>query len=344
MKFNPFGCLAGGKLDTIDKEYSISIETIDALNKCWRDPGCALNWDCFFVVPPWLDVWWRVFGDGWTPWVTIVKHRGKRIGIAPLMVQGKTAQIIGSPEVCDYLDFPVAPGRGQEVLRIVIRHLKQHGISLLDLGPLRADTSLFADVASEAESQGYDLKTELEDVTLEMSLPVNWEEFLQNLSGKQRHEIRRKLRRLNEAGHVKYRVFENKEEVNASINTFLDLFGSAHSQKKAFMTTKMAEFFRSLTETMTELHILKLFFMSVDNAPAAAAICFDYNNTMYLYNNGYDDRFRSLSVGLLSKIFSIRESIETGRKRFEFLKGNEPYKYRLGGEPVSLCRCKLKID
>jgi len=64
---------------------------------------------------------------------------------------------------------------------------------------------------------------------------------------------------------------------------------------------------------------------------------------MYLYNNGYDQRFGSLSVGLLSKVFSMKESIERGRKTYSFLKGGETYKYLLGGTPVPVYRCKVRL-
>ncbi len=72
-------------------------------------------------------------------------------------------------------------------------------------------------------------------------------------------------------------------------------------------------------------------------------MCFDYNSTVYLYNNGYDNRYRSLSVGLLSKVFTIQDSIRRGKNKYDFLKGTEVYKHRLGGKPVQLYRCQVKL-
>ena len=327
----------------MDTEYTVTVETMAALYPYWLDPGSALKWGCLFVLPPWLEVWWRIFGAEWTPYPIAVRDRGNLIGIAPLMIQGKRARIIGSPDVCDYLDFISAPGRGQDVIRILLQHLGQQGISLLDLGPLRRDASLLADMTHVAETLGYEVTTEPEEVTLELALPATWDGFLQSLNGKQRHEIRRKLRRLHEAARIDYRVVEEAGEVKKKMDIFLTLFGSNRSDKAAFMDGQMASFFRSLAETMAEFQILKLCFLELDATPAAVAMCFDYNSTMYLYNNGYDHRFRSLSVGLLSKVLSIKESIERGRKTYNFLKGGEAYKYRLGGAPVPLCRCKVEI-
>jgi CelD/BcsL family acetyltransferase involved in cellulose biosynthesis len=50
-----------------------------------------------------------------------------------------------------------------------------------------------------------------------------------------------------------------------------------------------------------------------------------------------------LSVGLLSKVLCIKDSIERGKKRFDFLKGREAYKYRLGGREVPIYNCQIVL-
>lgn len=320
------------------------VETIDGLYAYWLEKGSALEWTCLFVLPPWLDVWWRIFGKEWKPYPMAVREGGNLIGIAPLMIQGERACIIGSPDVCDYVDFVFAPGRSKDVLRRILHHLKQQGISLLDLGPLRGDASLLKDMTAVAETLGYEVTIHPEDVMLELELPATWDGFLQSLNGKQRHEIRRKIRRLYEAGQINTLVVEEAEQVKKKVDIFLALFGSNRSDKAAFMDNQMASFFRSLAEAMAEAQILKLFFLDLNASPAAVAMCFDYASTMYLYNNGYDQRFGSLSVGLLSKVFSMKESIERGRKTYSFLKGGETYKYLLGGTPVPVYRCKVMLS
>ncbi len=73
-------------------------------------------------------------------------------------------------------------------------------------------------------------------------------------------------------------------------------------------------------------------------------MCFDYNNTVFLYNNGYDPQYSFLSVGLISKALCIKASIERGRGKFDFLKGAEEYKYRLGGKEVNLYSCQISFE
>jgi CelD/BcsL family acetyltransferase involved in cellulose biosynthesis len=64
---------------------------------------------------------------------------------------------------------------------------------------------------------------------------------------------------------------------------------------------------------------------------------------MFLYNSGFDPQYESLSVGLLSKVLGIQESIREGKKKFDFLKGGEVYKERLGGHEIPLHRCRIII-
>jgi CelD/BcsL family acetyltransferase involved in cellulose biosynthesis len=106
----------------------------------------------------------------------------------------------------------------------------------------------------------------------------------------------------------------------------------------------MASFFRTLATSMAQVKLLKMSILSVDGTPAAAAMCFDYRSTMYLYNNGYDDRFARLSVGQLCKVLDIKDSIQRGRKKYDLLKGDEGYKHRMGGKEIPIHRCDLALS
>jgi CelD/BcsL family acetyltransferase involved in cellulose biosynthesis len=72
-------------------------------------------------------------------------------------------------------------------------------------------------------------------------------------------------------------------------------------------------------------------------------MCFDYNDTVYLYHSGYNRLYDSLSPGFLAKLLSIRDSIERGMRRYDFLKGAQEYKYRLGGREIPLYRCRIAL-
>lgn len=295
------------------------------------------------MLPPWLKTWWQIFGGELTPCICVVRYRGEILGIAPLYVQGEEACLMGSGDVCDYLDCTVASGRGSECFRALFGFLREEGVVSLDLGPVRSDSTVLADLLPVAKQLGYEVSCEQEGVTVERDLPATWNEFLRTLSGKERHEIRRKLRRLQAAGPLTSRVIEDPDEVVRGMETFLALFSRNRADKAAFMTERMASFFCALARATAEAGLLRLSILELDGVPAATVLCFDYRSTVYLYNNGYDEQFSSLSMGLLSKVMTIRDSIHRRRGKYEFLKGEEPYKSQLGGRPVPLYRCRVRL-
>jgi CelD/BcsL family acetyltransferase involved in cellulose biosynthesis len=272
-----------------------------------------------------------------------VRHRDEPIGIAPLYIQGHEARFIGDVDVCDYQDFVTAPSRAPDFFEVLFAHLKSEGVTRLVLRHMRPDSSVRSGLIHMEKRLKCQVLCEAEEMSWELELPSTWDVFLNRLTGKERHEVRRKLRRLHEAGNITYRRVEEVEAVQEALGTFLALFGSNRPDKASFMNHPMSCFFRALAHAMAEEKILNLFFLELDAEPVAAVMCFNYNSTMYLYNNGYDERYRALSVGLLSKVLNIKESIQRGNKKYDFLKGNEAYKYRLGAKSVPLYGCRVKL-
>jgi len=323
--------------------YTVTQETFTGLASFWNDPSHHLNWNSIFVLPSWLKVWWQEFRPRAELYLRTVRQGEKIIGIAPLMVADKKASFLGSVDVCDYLDFVVAPGMERDFFSVLLNDLKQKGVTHLDLKSLRPDSTVLTSLVGLARDQGYEVLCQPEDVSLELDLPSTWEEYLAILTAKQRHEVRRKLRRLLEAGKVDHHIIEDSAAINNVMDTFLKMFTESRSDKAAFLTTQRESFFRSLANTMARDGLLRLGILELDSIPAAMVMCFDYNGCIYLYNSGYDPQYNSLSVGLLSKVLCIKESIEKGKKRFDFLKGDEAYKYHLGGREIPLYNCQISI-
>ena len=139
------------------------------------------------------------------------------------------------------------------------------------------------------------------------------------------------------------RVIESPVTACESFSDFLGLFRLNRVDKAAFMTDAKADFFRKIAVAAAEEQMLRLCFLDFEGRPVSAALCFNYGSTVFLYNSGYDSRFSNLNVGLVCKLLSIRDSIERGSLKYDFLKGNEIYKQRLGGHPVRLYRCEIDI-
>ncbi|MDO8568463.1 MAG: GNAT family N-acetyltransferase [Dehalococcoidales bacterium] len=323
--------------------YSVTQETFASLASYWKS-GPPARWNSIFVLPVWLEVWWQQFRPETELFLRAVRGENGVIGIAPLQVKEKTGLFVGNTDVCDYDDFVVAPGRDREFFTALIDELRKKNITSLELKHLRPDSTVITKLVELAPALGCKIECRPDAVSLEMDLPSTWEEYLASLTSKQRHEVGRKLRRLEEMGKVSYRTLADGAAIEASLDMFLKLFSESRRDKAAFLTPAIESFFRSMAQRMAQEGLLRLGVLELDGVPTAMVMCFDYNGTIYLYNSGYDPQYNYLSAGMLCKVLCIKESIQLGRKKFDFLKGAETYKYHLGGKEVPLSVCRIDIE
>jgi len=263
------------KLRFEQNDFSVTEVTFDQISALRIDDSRHLNWNCLFMEPAWMQAWWNHFGHGSTPCILAVRYKGKLIGVAPLKIFGSTAGLLGNSDLCDYMDFIVAPKSGAEFFTVLIEYLRHKGVSVLDLKPVRTESSVATGLTKIAPDLGCRVDCHPDDVAYEMELPSSWEGYLQQLNAKQRHEIRRKLRRLYEAGNVKYRIVEDARTAPKEIDIFLALFRSNFPDKSAFMTRQMAGYFRALAKSMADRKMLRLGFLELDGQPVASVMCFD---------------------------------------------------------------------
>ncbi|MFH1638989.1 MAG: GNAT family N-acetyltransferase [Chloroflexota bacterium] len=324
--------------------YSVTHESFATLDSLWRNPQNQLSWPSIFVLPAWMEVWWQEFRPDGELYLAIVRQESDIIGIAPLRLQGQQVSFIGSVDVCDYMDFVVVPGRERDFFDALLDDLKRNGIKHLKLEHLRPESSVLNTLVDMAEKRGYEVSYHEDAVSLELDLPATWEGYLAILNKKQRHEVERKLRRLRETDGVEYYCTNVTKQVDGFLDTFLQLFVLSQGEKADFMTEQKESFFRAIASAMASLGMLRFGTLEIDKSPVAMVMGFDYDGRMYLYNSAYNPDFSHLSAGLLSKVLCIQESIQQGLKKWDFLKGAEPYKYHLGGSAVPLYSCQITIN
>ena len=329
------------RAEVVASAGTVTEEPLHNLEHYWQDAGNLLRWECVFMLPPWLNAWRSYFGHALKTHLCVVRKYGTVLGLVPLTFAGDSVRLVSDSDLIDYSDFIVAPLREGELFPVMVDYLRRAGIRRFTMERVRADSPTVSYLRNYSPLFGCECSCEPVDVLYEMDLPDSWEEYLALLSARERHEMRRKLARLEDAAHEGLQIVEDPKDVSTAMDTFMALFRSNRREKARFMNDTMESFFRSLATGMAEAGFLRLFLLRLDNVPAAMALCFDHNSTVYLYNNGYDRRFSNLSVGLLSKVFSIRESIIRKRVRYNFLRGSETYKRRLGGRPLKLLRCEV---
>ena len=180
---------------------------------------------------------------------------------------------------------------------------------------------------------------EIEDVCPIIELPPTWDEYLMMLSKKQRHEVRRKLRKADAEADTRFYIVGPEQELQDEVQTFIDLHQKSTPEKDQFMDPQMQGFFFEVTQVLQDQGWLQLAFVEMDGYKAAALLNFDYADSILVYNSGYDPaRFRQLSPGIIVTARCIEQAIALGRTKFDFLRGDEVYKYRFGAQDTKVRR------
>ncbi len=313
------------------KLAAIPLQSFDQIRSQWVDllPHCPVN--TFFLLPQWQEVWWEAFQDG-REFAGFYLERPEGVtAIASLARQGDSLSFVGNTETFDYNDFMIRRGGEDDFFLALMEWLEQDACHSLELPSLIEDSPTLERLPDLARRHGYSVEVTEEDVTPGLELPEDWESYLAGLSKKNRHELRRKLRRLEAVeGWRWYRVHE-PEEVQQRLDDFLALMRRSDPEKAAYMTGEREVFFRHIARRTAEMGLLTIFFLEMDGQDVAASLCFDYNDARYLYNSGYNPDYGYYSVGLLLNALCLRDAIDGGMTYFDFLRGPEPYKYHLGG-------------
>lgn len=294
-----------------------------------------------FIGPDFGRAWWSVFAAAHQDRrleILAVEDEGELIGVAPLLRKGASVTWACDHEISDYLGIAAAPSREQEVVEQLFDYLDEAGAERADfrgLDPARA--AVAEQIEAEAAARGWSTEPSQEAICPVIDVSSGWDAYLGGLSGRARRETRRKLRGLRRLqGAVSFDALERRADVMEQMPAFLRMMAESRDDKAEFLNPRMECFFLALAGAMSEAGLLRLCLLRVSGEPAAMVMCFVSDGELLMYNSGFDPKFRELNAGLASKVLCIRDAAERGMSRVNFLRGDEPYKFELGGvgEPV----------
>jgi len=324
-------------------------EAFTALRAEWNPLLHRAHLDTLFLTWEFQTTWWRHFSEG--EMIVLAYRAGDDLAaIVPLYVTTASGQrrvrLIGGTEVADYLDFIVAPGYEEQAISQTLDWLNgPHAPAwdLLEWVNVPEEGVLYRHFASCAQARGWQVESRQEDVCPIIPLPETWEGYLALLNKHQRHEIRRKLRRIEEQARVRWYIVDASHNLPGEVDRFIALHELSSPDKDAFMTDEMKRFFHALARALLDAGWLQLSFIEVNDAVAASMYCFDYQDRVLVYNSGYDpNQYAHLSPGIVLLSRCIEHAIRIGKRYFDFMQGDEEYKYRFGGQDTRVYRITAK--
>lgn len=321
-----------------------------ALRQEWNPLLARSSFNSVFLTWEWQTAWWECLGTGELTIVAFYNPEDELIGIAPLFstqADGSCqVQFVGCSEVADYLDIIIAAGSEPEVYAGFLHFLTGSAAPAWDSVRLcnLHESSLSHRLLPElARAAGLQAAVEEDEVAPYLALPATFDAYLEGLDKKQRHELRRKLGKIDREV-PDWRWFQVRDQADLAtwVDQFIELHRLASANKNEFMSGQMPAFFHRLARAMAEVGWLQLAFIEIDGQLAAALFNFDYAGRIWVYNSGFNPQiYATLSPGIVLNTHLIEHAIQSGRHVYDFLRGDEIYKYRFGAVDARVMRVEL---
>ncbi|HSJ50402.1 MAG TPA: GNAT family N-acetyltransferase [Actinomycetota bacterium] len=301
----------------------------------------------FFHTPQYLKLYWEEFGH--EPdhlLLAFAEDDGAQVGAVAFERVDETLRFLGGTEVTDYQGPVAFPEHQPTVAKELFAALERlDGWSDADLRGLPEDRAWLSLLAEAAGSQGFsvEIADEPNGVAPFLEVPGSYEEYLERLPSKLRHEIKRKARKLEAEIGPWHLCLATQHNLDEFLDTFVELHRTSEGPKGVFLQPGMEIFFRRLGEAFLPRGIFSLAFLELEgHHKLAGTIGFRFEGTYSLYNSAFDRAYQSVAPGMVLVAEDIRIAIESGCSVFDLLKGDYAYKYRFGAVPRMIKRLVVR--
>ena len=310
-------------------------EFSDELKKLWDNLNSGDSYSPFLSFNM-HHSWFEIFKK--ESEVYILNHSDRLL--MPLLINNGVAEFTGGMDLFDLHDLIGPKNYRQSILDEILQHcFSVKNINELKIYSVFEDSYFFNKIIKSAKNLSLEIYTTPEDVSPYIELPIKWDDYLSNLSKKNRHEVKRKLKKLENFGSVEV-VNSNLKNIDENIELFFSLM-SFNKDKKKFLTEERRLFIKKNITDAVQNNFGSLNFLVINGIKVASSFYFENSKKISVYNSGYDPDYRELSVGVLNHILNIKKFLNH-KSEVDFLRGDEEYKYRIGCKDRILVSISIK--
>jgi CelD/BcsL family acetyltransferase involved in cellulose biosynthesis len=310
--------------------------------------------DTPFQTHAYQQAWWTNLGRGELVSAVVTDEFDQLVGLAVFLLEEGVLQFNASKEETDYLDIIVKAEQAEAVWSAVLDCLCTNQAcpawATLDCWNIPSESPSKSILPQLAQSRGFSFSFSLSEERAEVcpAIPLSetFDEYLAGINKKQRGEIRRKMKKAAEAG-VSVQVIGAQDDLDLAIKDFLHLLQCSTPDKKGWLEElpTRGEVFHTVAKAALEAGTLLLMFTVIDGERISALFNFIYDGRVWVYNSGNDiSKYPNLSLGWVLTAHAIQQGIERGCHTFDFLRGDETYKYRFGAKDTEIFRLTLKKE
>jgi len=302
--------------------------------------------DTPFQTYAYQRAWWSHLGKGELVSVLVHDTAEQLVGLGCFYIENGRLFFNASKEETDYLDILVKEAHAEAVWAEIVSCLCCDACpdwDVMDLYNIPAASISRQIIPRLAHSRGFSFVEEVAEVCPIIPLESDFDGYLAGIDKKQRHEIRRKMRKAAGAG-AELEIVDSLEAMPTAVDDFLALLQKSSADKQAWLNEGRTAVFHDVAEAALKQGTLLLMFMVVDGERISALFNFLYNGRVWVYNSGIDiSQHGNLSLGVVLTAHAIQHGTVCGCGTFDFLRGNETYKYRFGAKDSEIFRYQLTL-
>lgn len=324
------------RLEVVD-----SASRLHALKAEWSALARSIESVTPFQLPEWLTTWWAHFGSGQLH-VMVFWAGSEMAGIVPCFLHewnGRRQMTLVGSGISDYLEPPIHPGNTQAVLGLLSKHLSSNrDWQWCDWQDLSAESPLKGLQCDDSTSL-----TINEDVPCsEIQFTGSFEEFWRLRSKDLRRNLRRYTDQVLLEGELQFN--ETTEADPVLLDTLIHLHAARwhrRGQPGMIEANGSAEFLRAVAAEFAAGGMLRFFSIRYQGKVAALVMALLYSNRVFGYMSAFDPHFEAFGVGRKLLFEALRRCHNDGYRAWNFLRGDEPYKFSWGAELIAKSRITL---
>jgi CelD/BcsL family acetyltransferase involved in cellulose biosynthesis len=286
-----------------------------------------------FLTWEWISTWWKHFGEGRKLLVLLLKKDGRIIGIVPLMYAQKKMNLVSLGMIefigvglADYSDL-ILTEEEEDCINAIFDFLERLHLEwdVMDLRHIPGNSDTANMIQRVGRKRGYPIVRK-ETICQYVPLDRSWEEYYRTLSAKMRKNLSSSLRKCNT---ICMKHIEDAKDLKDSMQDFFNIYAKWLGQRHDDVPLDNLDgFLIDLAYAFLERGWLNLSFILLDKRPISSHFSFIYDNVFYSYQTPWDESYSNYDIGNLHNMFLLEYSMKNGLKKFDFLRGDEPYKAR----------------
>ena len=311
----------------LSREVISTIEGFESIRDFWN----GFNVDLMNSFS-WNLCWWKAFqNSGALHLLTFKQQTGDLVGIVPFYVDRwfslKRFRFLASGDTCtDYVDLICDPKDYELCASSLTEYIREQKFDVVELECPNED-HLVKSIGPALESV-YDFDHRDVEPTWLMELPSEWKEFLSSRRSSLRRKINKAIRRLKAGELVVTSTSEglSVESAMATLKELHTLRMNSTGKPGVFADPQFEEFLNNVVTEKAAAGEIEIIVASTDDGPVGVQLYFDTSQGYQFYQSGYAPEAMKLEPGHLLFTEMVNRAIHRGDTRFDFLRGNEPYK------------------